>query len=639
MPQNIVEQLISRHLVSGRMEAGIEIAITIEHTLLQDATGAVAMLQFEAMGVPRVKTKRSVTFVDHNTLQMGFENMDDHRYLETACAKYGLYFSRAGNGICHQVNLERFSVPGETMLGADSHTTTSGGVGMLAVGAGGLDVALAMAGNPFHLDMPQVVKVVLDGRLPEWCSAKDISLELLRRVTVAGGRGKIFEFSGPGVASLSVPQRATIANMSIETGAFTAVFPSDQVTRAYFEAQDRLAEWREVKAEAGCSYDGEMVIDLNSLEPLMARPSSPDNVAPVRNEEGLKVDQVAVGSCTNSFLADLLKVAGMLKGKKVPPGMSLIVAPGSRQVLLTLSQCGALADIIASGARIMESACGFCVGIGQAPRSGGVSLRTSNRNFPGRSGTKDAKVYLVSAEVAIASALSGVISDPRKLGSPPPVEVPSSYHIDDSMINPPGPPTSDIKVVRGPNIAPLPQFEALPDRLEGPVLINCGDNITTDDIIPGGAQIMSLRANIPRISQYVFSRHDPDFIQRTQNVKNGFIVAGQNYGQGSSREHAALCPRYLGVRAVMAESFARIHKANLVNFGILPLELANPAQRQELRPGDELVISGIKQALDGGGPPRVVNRRSGREIKVKLAVSERLAAILKANGALHYARN
>ena len=629
-----------RHLVSGRMEAGSEIAITIEHTLLQDATGAVAMLQFEAMGVPRVKTKRSVTFVDHNTLQMGFENMDDHRYLETACAKYGLYFSRAGNGICHQVNLERFSVPGETLLGADSHTTTSGGVGYAGCGGrGGLDVALAMAGKPFHLDMPQVVKVVLDGRLPEWCSAKDISLELLRRVTVAGGRGKIFEFSGPGVASLSVPQRATIANMSIETGAFTAVFPSDQVTRAYFEAQDRLAEWREVKAEDGCSYDGEMVIDLNSLEPLMARPSSPDNVAPVRNEEGLKVDQVAVGSCTNSFLADLLKVAGMLKGKKVPPGMSLIVAPGSRQVLLTLSQCGALADMIASGARIMESACGFCVGIGQAPRSGGVSLRTSNRNFPGRSGTKDAKVYLVSAEVAIASALSGVISDPRKLGRPPQVEVPSSYHVDDSMINPPGPHTSDIKVVRGPNIAPLPQFEALPDRLEGPVLINCGDNITTDDIIPGGAQIMSLRANIPRISRYVFSRHDPDFIQRTQNVKNGFIVAGQNYGQGSSREHAALCPRYLGVRAVMAESFARIHKANLVNFGILPLELANPAQRQELRPGDELVISGIKQALDGGGPPRVVNQRSGREIKVKLAVSERLAAILKANGALHYARN
>ena len=638
MPQNIVQQLIGRHLVSGAMEAGNEISIAIDHTLLQDATGAMAMLQFEAMGTPRVKAKRSVAYVDHNTLQIGFENMDDHRYLETACSRYGLYFSRAGNGICHQVNLERFSVPGDTLLGADSHTTTGGGVGMLAIGAGGLDVALAMAGKPFYLNMPAVVRVELSGCLPAWCAAKDVCLEILRRLSVSGGRGKILEFAGPGVANLTVPQRATITNMSIETGAFTAVFPSDSVTKKFFAAQDRQDEWREVKAENGCSYDEEMRIDLSRLEPLMARPSSPDNVAPVSSELGLKVDQVAVGSCTNSSLADLLRVASMLKGKRVPPGMSLIVAPGTRQVLQELARRGALADIIASGARVMECACGFCVGIGQSPGSAGVSLRTSNRNFPGRSGTRDARVYLVSAEVAIASALAGCLSDPRELGAPAKIELPEKYLVDDGMINAPTAEGSRIEVVRGPNIIPLPRLDAPPDGLRATVLINCGDNITTDDIIPGGAQIMSLRANVERISRYLFSRYDAEFVSRAEAAETGVIVAGRNYGQGSSREHAALCPRHLGVRAVLAESFARIHKANLVNFGILPLEFANPAQRGDINPGDTLALSGIQMALAGEGSPRVVNRAGGREIPVKLDLSPRLAAMLKAGGAMNLAR-
>ena len=636
MPQNIVQQLIAGHLVSGSMEAGKEVAVAIDNTLLQDATGAMAMLQFEAMGTPRVKTKRSVAYVDHNTLQLGFENMDDHRYLETACQKYGLYFSRAGNGICHQVNLERFSMPGQTLLGADSHTTTGGGVGMLAIGAGGLDVALAMAGKPFYMNMPLVVKVELTGALPGWCAAKDICLEVLRRLTVAGGRGKVLEFCGPGVAALSVPQRATITNMSIETGAFTAVFPSDEVTKNFFAAQGRVDDWREVSPQPGCTYDEEMQIDLSALEPLMARPSSPDNVAPVSSEEGLKVDQVAVGSCTNSSLADLLKVAAMLKGKHLPSGVSLIVAPGSRQVLQELAQNGGLAHIVAAGARIMESACGFCVGIGQAPSSSGVSLRTSNRNFPGRSGTKDARVYLVSAEVAIASALNGQITDPRKLGRPIQVELPAKFIIDDSMINPPAPEGAEVEVLRGPNIAPLPRFEPLPPELEASVLINCGDNITTDDIIPGGAQIMSLRANVPRISQYLFSRYDADFVKRAEAADNGLIVAGQNYGQGSSREHAALGPRHMGVRVVLAESFARIHKANLVNFGIMPLEFQDPAQRASLEQGDVLEISGIEAALEGGGAPKLLNRRSGQEIKAVLDLSPRLLAMLKAGGALNY---
>ena len=637
MPENIVQQLISRHLASGEMKAGAEISIAIDHTLLQDATGAMAMLEFEAMSVPRVKTKRSVTYADHNTLQIGFENMDDHRYLETACARYGAYFSRVGNGICHQVNLERFSVPGDTLLGADSHTTTGGGVGMLAIGAGGLDVALAMAGKPFYLNMPTVMKVELTGSLPDWCAAKDVCLEILRRLSVSGGRGRILEFTGPGVANLSVPQRATITNMSIETGAFTAVFPSDDVTKEFFKAQERLGEWREVKAEAGCSYDEEMKLDLSGLEPLMARPSSPDNVAPVTSELGLKVDQVAVGSCTNSSMADLLRVASMLKGKRVPPGMSLIIAPGTRQVLQELAGSGALNDIVASGARLMECACGFCVGIGQSPVSGGVSLRTANRNFPGRSGTKDAKVYLVSAEVAIASALAGHIADPRELGVPEKINLPEKYLVDDSMVNPPAPEGNDIQVVRGPNIVPLPEFEPVPDSLTAEVLINCGDDITTDDIIPGGAQIMSLRANAERISQYMFSRYDTEFVERAEAAKTGVIVAGKNYGQGSSREHAALCPRFMGVRAVLAESFARIHKANLVNFGILPLEFVDPGQRGKIDIHDHLEISGIENALAGKGDPKVKNPATGEDIPVRLDISPRLAGMLKAGGAMNMA--
>jgi aconitate hydratase len=638
MGKNIVQKIISSHLAGGTPSPGSEIGLRIDQTLIHDATGQMALLQYEAIGTGRVKTKRSLTYADHNTLQVSFENMDDHHFLASASRRFGLYYSRVGNGICHQVNLERFSAPGQTLLGADSHTTTAGGVGMLAIGVGGLDVAVAMAGEPFHLIMPQVMNVRLSGSLPPWSSAKDVALEILRLLTVSGGRGKILEFSGGGVKTLSATERATIANMSIETGAITALFPSDENTRRYFASQDRLQDWIELAADPDAAYDGEMGIDLARIEPLVARPHSPDNVVPVASEAGKKIHQVAIGSCTNSSLEDMFRVAAILKGKLVPPEVSLIIAPGSRQVLRSLIESGGLSDMISAGARLMETTCGFCNGVGQAPRSGGISLRTSNRNFPGRSGTPDANLYLVSPETAAASAIAGKVTDPRILGAPIQVRLPEKFSIDDRMIVPPAPEREAVEIIRGPNIPPLPKFAPLPDELEGELLLALGDNVTTDDIVPAGANILKLRSNVPAISEYVFQNIDPSFPARAKASGTGFIVGGRNYGQGSSREHAALCPRYLGIRAVIAESFARIHKSNLINFGILPLELANPADKSSFWPGDKLRIVDLKSLMSRGSVVPVRNLTQGKTVQTKLDVTPRLAQVLLAGGLLAYAR-
>ena len=638
MGKSITHKIISSHLVSGSMSVGSEIGIRVDQTLVHDATGQMSLLQYEAIGAGRVKTKRSLTYADHNILQVSYENMDDHHFLASASRKFGLYFSRVGNGICHQVNLERFSVPGQTLLGADSHTTTAGGVGMLAIGVGGLDVSVAMAGEPFFLPMPEVLNIRLTGSLPPWSSAKDVALEMMRRLTVSGGRGKILEFSGEGVKTLSATERATIANMSIETGAFTAIFPSDEKTQRYFAAQERLGNWTELAADPDAAYDGEMVIDLTNIEPLMARPHSPDNVAPVASESGKAVHQVAIGSCTNSSLEDMFRVAAILKGKFVPPEVSLVIAPGSRQVLRGLLESGAIADMIAAGARLVETACGFCNGVGQAPRSEGISLRTSNRNFPGRSGTPDANLYLVSPETAAASALAGAITDPRTLGDSFKVSLPPRFFNDDRMIVPPAPPEENVEIIRGPNIAPLPRFDPVPDVLEGEVLLALGDNVTTDDIVPAGADILKLRSNIPAISNYVFHNIDPSFPARAKAAGTGFIAGGRNYGQGSSREHAALAPRYLGVRAVIVESFARIHKSNLINFGILPLELVNPADRAALKAGDRLRIADIGSLIRQGATVPILNVTQGRRIETRLAITPRLARILLAGGLLAYTK-
>ena len=638
MGKNLVQKILSSHLVSGTLSPGEEIGIQIDQTLIHDATGQMALLQYEAIGAGRVKTKRSLTYSDHNTLQVSFENMDDHHFLASASRKFGLYYSRVGNGICHQVNLERFSVPGQTLLGADSHTTNAGGVGMLAIGAGGLDVAVAMAGEPFYLTTPGVMKISLTGSLPPWSSAKDAALEILRRLTVSGGRGKILEFSGEGVKTLSATERATIANMSIETGAFTAIFPSDEITRRYFAAQERAQDWTGLWADPDASYDGEMLLDLGKIEPLTARPHSPDNVAPVAAEAGKAIHQVAIGSCTNSSLEDMLRVAAILKGKLVPPEVSLVIAPGTRQVLRSLVESGALADMLAAGARLMETACGFCNGVGQAPRSGGVSLRTSNRNFPGRSGTPDANLYLVSPETAAASAIAGKITDPRTLGAPVQVRLPQRFGIDDRMIVPPAPEGEAVEILRGPNIPPLPLFGPLPDEVQGELLLALGDNVTTDDIVPAGANILKLRANVPAISEFVFNNLDRSFPGRAKAAGTGFLLGGRNYGQGSSREHAALCPRYLGVRAVIAESFARIHKSNLINFGILPLELKNPGDRTGFRPGDKLGLANLRSAIGRGSLIPVQNLTRGKTVEAKLDVTPRLAQILLAGGLLAYAR-
>lgn len=638
MGKNIVQKIIESHLVSGEMIPGQEIAIRIDQTLTQDSTGTMAYLQFEAMGVPRVKTKKSVAYIDHNTLQAGFENADDHKYIQTIASKHGIYFSRPGNGICHQVHLERFSRPGWTLLGSDSHTPTCGGAGMLAIGAGGLDVAVAMAGGPYYLTMPKVCRVVLKGRLRPWVAAKDIILEVLRILTVKGGVGKVMEYAGEGVATLTVPERATITNMGAELGATTSIFPSDEETRKFFKAQGREDEWVELKADEDALYDEEIVIDLSTLEPLVAQPHSPDAVDTVANVGRIKVDQVAIGSCTNSSYLDLMKVAGILKGKTVHPDVSLVIAPGSKQVYSMLAKNGALADMIDAGARILESACGPCIGMGQAPASNAVSVRSFNRNFYGRSGTPSAKVYLTSPEVAAITALTGYLTDPRTIGEYKDIEMPEEFLINDNSIIPPAENGDEVEVVRGPNIKPFPINTPLSDREEGVVLLKMEDNITTDHIMPSNAKLLPYRSNIPHLSDYCLVPVDPEFPKRAKEAGGGFLVAGHNYGQGSSREHAALVPLYLGVKGVIAKSFARIHMANLVNSGILPLTFANEEDYEGIDQGDELVLEDAVNKVKAGERFVIRNVTKGKDIEVVLALSERLKNIILAGGMLNYVK-
>jgi len=638
MPQTLTEKIIASHLAGGRMAPGEEIALRIDQTLTQDATGTMACLQFEAIGAPRVRTRRSVSYVDHNLLQTGFENADDHRYLQSMAARYGIHFSRPGNGICHQVQLERFSVPGETLLGADSHTPTSGALATLAIGAGGLDVAAAMAGAPFYLTMPRVVCVRLRGRLPAWVSAKDVIIELQRRLTVKGGVGRILEYGGPGVASLTVPERATIANMGAELGATSSLFPSDEQTLAFLRAQGREGDWLPLAADPGAAYDEEIELDLSALEPLVSLPSSPDNVHRVREVAGTPIAQVCIGSCTNSSYADLMTVAAILKGQTVHPNVSLTISPGSRQVYEMIARNGALADLIAAGARILEAGCGPCIGMGQAPATGANSLRSFNRNFPGRSGTKDDQVYLASPAVCAASALRGAITDPRALGTPPTVVWPATLATSDSMIIPPAEAPEAVEVVRGPNIQPLPMRGPLEDELRGRLLLKLGDNITTDHIMPAGAKVLPLRSNVPALAEHVFAPIDPSFPQRAREAGGGFVVAGENYGQGSSREHAALAPMYLGLKAVVARSFARIHAANLVNFGILPLILEPDADDSLFAVGDAWCIAGVRQALREGAPLTVQNLTRGTRFQVHYHLTPRQVEVVLAGGLLNYLR-
>jgi aconitate hydratase len=630
MGKSIAEKVIAKHLVEGRMEPSEQIGLRVDHTLTQDSTGTLAYVEFEAIGVPRVKTKLSLSFVDHNMLQNDFRNADDHRYLQEVAAKYGVVFSRPGNGICHQLYLERFARPAYTLLGSDSHTPTAGGVGMIAIGSGGLDVAAAMAGEPFYLEMPSIMGVKLAGTLSPFVSAKDVILEVLKKLTVKGGVNKILEYFGYGVKTLSVPERGTIANMGTETGATTSIFPSDEVTRDFLRGQRRENQWIELKAGDGAKYSEVLDVNLGEVEPLIALPHSPDNVKAVSEVEGTPVDQVCIGSCTNSSLRDLKMVAALLKGKKISDSVSLTISPGSRQVLENLAASGELVDIISAGARILENACGPCIGIGQAPPTDGVSLRTFNRNFKGRSGTQSAQVYLVSPETAVASAIYGEITDPRKLGKYPEITLPEKIIIDDNMFIFPTEKPYTGEIVRGPNIKPLPNFPPIPDRLTGEVLLKLGDNVSTDDILPGGSEIMALRSNIPEISKYAFREVDSTFADRALKKGGGFIVGGENYGQGSSREHAALAPKYLGVKAVIAKSFARIHLANLVNFGILPLTFVDKQDYSNVAKGDilELDIKGLKRNLC------VKNVTKGAEIKVELDLSDRERDMVKAGGKL-----
>ena len=640
MGKNVTQKIIESHLVSGEAKPGKEVAIRIDQTLTQDATGTMAYLQFEAMGVEKVKTKLSVSYVDHNTLQYGgYENADDHRFLQTVAAKYGIYYSRAGNGICHQVHLERFGKPGETLLGSDSHTPTQGGLGMLAIGAGGLDVAVAMGGGAFNLIYPKVVSVNLKGKLKPWVSAKDIILELLRRLTVKGGVGKVFEYGGDGIKNLTVPDRAIITNMGAELGATTSVFPSDEATLEFLRAEKREADWTELKADADCQYDEAIEINLGKLEPLIAQPHSPDNVCKVTDIEGLRVDQVCIGSCTNSSYRDLMVVSEVLRkgGYKVHPDVSVTVSPGSKQVLDMIAHKNGLASLVEAGIRILENTCGPCIGNGQSPPSGGVSLRTFNRNFEGRSGTKDAKVYLCSPEVAVAAAIYGVVTDPRKLGKYPKINPPKEYTIDDSMILPPQKDPSRVEIRRGPNIQPLPVQGRLPDTLKGKVLIKLSDNITTDHITPAGTWL-KYRSNVPKYSESVFSAINPKFHEKAKESKGGFVIGGENYGQGSSREHAALCPMYLGIKAVIAKSFARIHKDNLVNFGILPLTFANPSDYDLISEGDELELSGLASALASGDTLSIKNLTGNKEIKLSHGYTPRQVELIKAGGTLNYTK-
>jgi predicted aconitate hydratase len=639
MGKSLVQKILEDHLVEGRLAANNEVGLRIDQTLTQDATGTTAYLEFEAMEIPRVRTRLSVSYVDHNMLQTGFENADDHRFLQTIAARYGICFSRPGNGICHQVHLERFAEPGATLLGSDSHTPTSGGIASLAIGAGGLDVAVAMGGGAFYITMPKVVGVELCGRLPQWVTAKDIILEMLRRLKVTGGIGRIFEYHGDGICHLSVPERGTITNMGAELGATTSIFPSDQRTLDYLRAQGREAAWKPLAPDPDAAYDERITLELDRLEPLMAQPSSPDRVVPVRTLAGTKVDQVAVGSCTNSSFHDLMTVAAVLRGQVVSPGTSLVVTPGSRQVLEMIARAGGLADMIAAGARILESACGPCIGMGQAPPTGAVSVRSFNRNFPGRSGTPNDRVYLASPETAAASAIRGVITDPRELGDYPEIAWPEQYLVDDRMILAPSEHPETVEIVRGPNIKPLPAAPPMAAQLAGPVLIKAGDNVSTDVIMPAGAKILPLRSNIPAISEYVFAAVDPGFARRARQAGGGFIVGGANYGQGSSREHAALAPMALGVRAVIAKSLARIHAANLVNFGILPLTFSSEADYDRLRADDRLEIPEARAKLAAGEPLSVKNATQGYEFPVRYALSERQRRVLLAGGLLNSMRN
>lgn len=638
MGRNLAEKILSNHIVEGELRKGSSIGIKIDQTLTQDSTGTMAYLQLEAMGIDKVKTKRSVAFVDHNMLQQGFENADDHEFIKTVASKHGVYFSKPGNGVCHQVFLERFAVPGETLIGSDSHTPTAGAVGMLAMGAGGLDVALAMAGGAYYINVPKVCKVNIIGSFKPMVTGKDVVLEVLRRLTVKGGVSRIFEYGGEGIKNLSVPQRATITNMGAELGATTSIFPSDERTLEFFKAQGREEDWFEFKADEDAVYDEEITIDLNTLEPLAAMPHSPDNVKKVSEIGKIKVDQVAIGSCTNSSYEDLMKVAKILKGKKVHPDVSLVIAPGSRQVMEMIARNGALADIISSGARILENGCGPCIGMGQAPGTNGVSLRTFNRNFYGRSGTLSAKVYLVSPETAAVSAIKGVLTDPRELETDLCINMPERFIVDDSMILKPAEDGTKVEVKRGPNIKPFPINKELGDKIEGKILIKVEDNITTDHIMPSNSKLLPFRSNIPYLSQFCFNTIDTDFPNRAKNLGGGFIIAGENYGQGSSREHAALAPLYLGVRGVIAKSFARIHKANLINNGIVPLEFKNEADYNEVDPLDELVIDNIKEALTKGSV-KVKNISKNSEFEVLIDLTEKEIQVIKAGGRLNYVKN
>ena len=638
MGLTLAEKIIKNHLVTGEMVKGTDIGIRIDQTLTQDATGTMAYLEFEAMGIDRVRTERSVAYIDHNTLQTGFENADDHRFIQTVCKKHGIYFSRPGNGICHQVHLERFGIPGKTLIGSDSHTPTGGGIGMLAIGAGGLDVAVAMGGGEYYITMPKIVNVELKGELQENVSAKDIILEVLRIMSVKGGVGKIIEYTGEGIKTLSVPQRATITNMGAELGATTSIFPSDENTLEFLKAQDRADAYTELKADDDAVYDEHIVINLSELAPLAACPHSPDAVKSVAELEGMVVDQVCIGSCNNSSYTDLMEVAHILKGKTVSDGVSLAIAPGSKQVLNMLAQNGALSDLIDAGARILESACGPCIGMGQSPNSKGISLRTFNRNFLGRSGTKDAEIYLVSPEVAAVSALTGVMTDPRKFADGYKVDMPKHFLINDNMIIEPASvdEMDKVEVLRGPNIKEFPKTTALAEDISASCSLKVEDNITTDHIMPAGAKILPLRSNIPAISEYCFTVCDTEFPKRAKELGSSIIVGGSNYGQGSSREHAALAPLYLGVKAVLVKSFARIHRANLINAGILPLEFADENDYNNIDLGDNLFIENIRDQIAAGNGITIINKTKNVEINTKCALTERQKDIILAGGLLNY---
>ena len=640
MGMTIGQKLIKSHLVSGDMTPGSEVGLKIDQTLTQDATGTMAYLELEAMGIEQVKTELSVAYIDHNTLQTGFENADDHRFIQSVAKKRGIRFSRPGNGICHQVHLERFGKPGKTLIGSDSHTPTGGGIGMLAMGAGGLDVAVAMGGGTYYITMPKMVKVNLTGKLSPWVAAKDVILEVLRIMTVKGGVGKIIEYGGEGVATLSVPERATITNMGAELGATTSVFPSDDVTKAFLKAQGREEDWVELKADEDAVYDEIIDIDLSSLAPMAACPHMPDRVKSVTEIGKIKVDQVCIGSCTNSSLLDMMKVAAILKGKTVHPAVSLSIAPGSKQVLNMISQNGALADMIDAGARILESACGPCIGMGQSPNSAGVSLRTFNRNFEGRSGTADAGIYLVSPEVAAASAITGYLTDPRDLGEFPKIVLPDEFIINDNMVAMPATPeeAKDVEVMYGPNIKPFPTSEPMGADITSKAFLKVGDDITTDHIMPAGAKILPYRSNIPFLSQYCFGVCDKTFPERIKSEGKGIVVGGANYGQGSSREHAALVPLYLGVKAVITKSFARIHCANLINAGILPLTFVNADDYDKITQGDELSLKGIKNAIINNEPAVLVNLTTNEEYEINYDLSQRQKDIILAGGLLNYTK-